>query len=79
MSEYLILCRGQISILRLTHSSKKIYINEIIYTLQYPLLIFGWLFLLTAMVFGYYGLICASDFGGSVPGKTVQTVPFFTV
>jgi len=28
---------------------------------------------------GYYGLICASDFGGSVPGKTVQTVPFFTV
>src|SRR5690554_4656907 len=28
---------------------------------------------------GYYGLICASDFGGSVSGKTVQTVPFFTV
>lgn len=28
---------------------------------------------------GYFCSICASDFGRSVPGVTVQTVPFFTV
>ena len=30
-------------------------------------------------LFGYFGLICATHFGLSVPGISVQTVPLFTV